>query len=141
MEGGNLPPTPEPDRYADMMARLSRHTLAFALGIWALSIAARWGEWRVMALGAALWVLDAPFNVYIDKRLIQRHGALVGELVRVAGNLILIGMYAVVADWPLPVWMWLPFLGLVTDPVERRVVRLVVFIFCVSMGALALVCG
>jgi signal transduction histidine kinase len=128
-------------RYAEMMARLSKSNLTFALLIWGLSIAVAWGEWRVMALGVLMVAIAAPVNVFINVIGVRRFGAFAGEILRTAVNLPLTVVYCHLVGWALPVWLWLPFMALAIDPVDQRNASVSVVVFCLGMDGAALLDG
>ena len=124
-----------------MMARLSKSHVVFALLVWLLTIVGVWGQWRLVGLAFLLAVAMAPINGFVNQVAIRRHGALVAEIGRTTLNASLTIFFCHVAGWPLPVWLWLPFMAMASDPVSRRVVVGVVFGFCAAMSVAALVDG
>ena len=136
-----MPPTPVHRRYAEMMARLGKMHVMFALLVWALAIGAAWGQWRVMALGALMVAITIPFNVVVNAVAAARMSAFAVEIVRAAVNLPLTLVYCHAAGWALPVWLWLPFMSLSIDPVDGRIAAVVIALFCLIMDGAALMDG
>lgn len=105
------------------------------------TIAMFWGDWAKVAVPVIGTALLNPFN-WAMSRLSARIGRSRAEPVRIATNLTYTVVAGVLLDWPLPVWLFLPFIGVFQEGIDDRpkhepvIFQLVVWnITAISTGA------
>jgi signal transduction histidine kinase len=112
-----------PDRYVEMNRRLTSLNGMGAAGITALTMAAIWGQWQRLAVVGGIQLVVIAFNQWIDRAELARHG----RSIEVKRALVNVGSALVVnhvAGWPVPVWLWPPFVALAFDHLDRKVALL-----------------
>jgi len=129
-----------PARYVEVNKRLSRITGSGAALITALTVAAAWGKWRALAIVAAIQVLVIAFNIWVNLSYLPRRGRS-AEVVRAVVNLTTSVVTNHLAGWPVPVWLWLPFVALAFDHLDRRVARWALVGMCVVEDTAAVLEG
>ena len=137
------PPAPSASvnaRYVELTRRLSTFNGAAAGVISALIVIAIWGQWRRVALIGGIQACLVAFNIWVNLVYLPRRGRS-AELVRTIVNIAAGLVVNRVAEWPLPVWLWLPFVALAFDHLDRRVVTWTVVGMCVVQDGAALLDG
>jgi signal transduction histidine kinase len=112
-----------PDRYVEMNRRLTSLNGIGAGGITLLTMTAIWGEWRRLAVVGGIQLVVIAFNQWIDRAELARHGRSI-ELKRACVNIASALVVNHVAGWPVPVWLWPPFVALAFDHLDRKVALL-----------------
>ncbi len=100
------------DHYERAMKSLNDAHRTWAIVIHILTIVAVWPRWDAVAWVAGSMVVLTPINIWITLELLPARGAVFSEIVRGAFN---IGLGLVVyhyTDWPVTVWLWLPYVAL-----------------------------
>jgi signal transduction histidine kinase len=133
--------SPGEKRYMELTRRLTRVTAGGAAAISALTIVACWGDWRSVEILVLGQVAIVPFNVWVNLRLLKRLGLRNGELLRLCVNLVSTFATSHLTRWPLPAWLWLPFIALAFDQFERRIGYTILFSVCAGMSVLSLFDG
>lgn len=75
-----------------------------------------------VALAASMGVLGS-FNTFINGRVIPRFGDRRGEIGRLVYNLVTNVPIFHVLGWPLASFVWIPFIALFTNNLDRRLAR------------------
>jgi len=127
-------------RYVEVNQRLSKINGAGAGLITALTIAAVWGEWKVLALVTAIQLPVIAFNTWVNLSDLPRRGR-AAEVSRAVVNLSTGVITNHVAGWPTPVWLWLPFVALAFDHLDRRVATWALVGICLVQDTAALLEG
>jgi signal transduction histidine kinase len=129
------------DRYAETMRRTNTISLMAAGGISLLTLASRWGHWTDMALIVGVQAFLMAANSWITIVLLKRLRPIVCETIRSFLNAIVgAALYHVIA-WPLPVWLWLPFVALAYEQIDTRAGLRALVVICVVQSGLALYDG
>lgn len=108
--------------------------------ITALTVATAWGKWRALAIVAAIQVLVIAFNIWVNLSYLPRRGRS-AEVVRAVVNLSTSVVTNHLAGWPITVWLWLPFVALAFDHLDRRVARWALVGVCLVQDTAALLEG
>jgi len=127
-------------RYVEVSARLNNINLLGAWLITALMLVATWGEWRRFAAVVVVQATLVPFNAWVTLSLLPRRDVKTTELVRTAVNLTGTIVVGTLTHWPLPIWLWLPFVALAFDHLGVSVARRMLLAMCTAqvVGALAM---
>jgi signal transduction histidine kinase len=130
-----------PNRYVESMARMNGVQAIGAVAIHVLTLVQAWGHWRVVTIMVAGIVLVTVWNSLVTLVLLKRVPLIVGELVR---TLVNVGFSIYVAhylDWPLPVWLWLPYVAIAFDYLDERVAVGATVTMCLGIDTFALIDG
>ena len=125
------------DRYAQVMGRLSVTMAAGALAIYALTALSVHDKPRSLWWVGGNLLCSVPFNAWISSVLLKRWGASAAESMRMVVNLLLALVQNHAIGWPLPVWLWLPYVAITFDGFRRRTMWAVLTLSCVVSGAVA----
>jgi signal transduction histidine kinase len=132
---------PSADRaYAHATQRVTALNTAVGLAIYTLVAASVWRDGRALAwVGGTVAVL-VPMNIGISILLVKRsvRGA---EALRVVVNVSCGLLFSHAIGWPLPIWLFLPFLALTQVEFNRRVVWTSLVAFWIPLDAAALYDG
>ncbi len=126
------------EAYVELSRRLARVSSIGALIIHVLLVVSVWGQWRHVALVIASNCVLIPINIWITLVLLKRRGPVVGEAVRAFVNFGAGVVTSHILRWPLPVWLWLPYVALVFDHLHPRVSGGTLVALCVVNTAVAL---
>ena len=132
--------SPATARYAEVNERLSTLNAIGAGTITLLTALSLWGRWATLGEVLALQVPVIAFNTVVNLVYLPRYGR-PAELVRTLVNITLAIVVNRVAGWPQPVWLWLPYIALAFDHLDRRVARWTLVGFCVVQDGFALLDG
>ncbi|MBI5512436.1 MAG: HAMP domain-containing histidine kinase [Deltaproteobacteria bacterium] len=132
-----LPIDADPDRYVEVARRLDRVNSVGAGVIGLLTILAVWNEPRLVLYSSLLLAVLLSFNIWVSRSALARFGRRV-EILRAAVNLASNLAFGHAAHWPLPVWLWLPFVALAFDPIAPRVVVGILGTMIVAQATVAL---
>src|ERR1035438_4739215 len=102
------------------MGRLSATTAAGAVAIYALTGLSVRGQPRSLWWVGGCLVCSVPFNTWISSVLLKRWGTSAAESMRMVVNLLLALVQNHAIGWPLPVWLWLPYIAITFDGFRRR---------------------
>jgi signal transduction histidine kinase len=108
-------------RYAETMQRMLPITTLGALGIAALMLAATWGDTAQMAVVVAVQLGLIPFNAWITLQLGKKRGLRFAETLRALINITGTVVIGHLTLWPLPIWLWLPFIALSFDHLGLKI--------------------
>jgi signal transduction histidine kinase len=133
--------TPAERRYVEMTSRLTKVTGTSAFAISSLVTLSCLSDPHLAAMLLCVQLLQVPFNIWVNLRVLRRLGARKGELLRTAVNLTTSVVTGHLAHWPLPAWLWLPFIALATDSLGERVATAIILSTCVVVDGLALIDG
>ncbi len=111
-----------------------------ATGITFLTCLSIWGQWRALAIVAGIQAVVIPFNIWVNVIYLPLKGRR-AEIVRTVVNLSTALVVNEVTGWPLPVWLWLPFIALAFDHLDRRVALWTFGSFIVVQNTAALIQG
>ena len=106
----------------------------------ALTIACVWPDKHRVVLA----LLMAPFgalNVLYNAKVLPKLGELRGEILRLVYNLGYSVPFFHFLGWPIAAFLWLPFMALFTNNIDRRAARAIVTMTCVVMGCAAVFDG
>jgi two-component system chemotaxis sensor kinase CheA len=98
-----------------------------------------WGHWRQFVIALGLYAVILPANIAID-RLLPRHGIRI-EIGRALFNQSICAVVYQWIGWPLPVWLWMPFIPLGFDSMGARQSVVVLALSCGVQDVAALVGG
>ncbi len=122
------------------VAKAARRTTNIgAMAINALVLIWTWGDWHRFAIALGLSVVILPLNLLVD-RLVAKHGAST-EIGRALMNQAICAVAFQWIGWPLPVWLWLPFMPLAFDSIASRQSLVVLAISCGVQDVAAIVGG
>lgn len=126
-------------RYVEISGRLNNINLAGAWLITGLQLVAVWGDWRSFAVVVAVQATLVPFNAWVTLSLLKKRGVESAELIRTVVNLAGTMIIGAMTHWPLPMWLWLPYVALAFDHLGHRVARTMLIATCTvqTVGALA----
>src|SRR3990170_4461618 len=99
-------------QYAETMRRMMPVTTAGALGITLLMFAATWDNPKHLAVVAGVQLALLPINIWATLGLRRSRGVRVAETVRALVNLSGTAAIGHFTGWPLPIWLWLPFVAI-----------------------------
>jgi signal transduction histidine kinase len=128
------------DRYAEVNRRMTSLTAAGAFAITLLTVVSIWGDTKKFVLVSAIQLVVIAFNVWINVVAVPKKGR-PAELLRTLVNISTTLVVNRIAGWPLAVWLWLPFIALAFDHLDRRVAKWTLVAFCVAQDGLALYDG
>jgi signal transduction histidine kinase len=129
-----------PNRYAEMNERLSALNGIGAGAIVLLIALSLWGDWTALLVVALTQVPLIAFNVWVNLVYLPRRGRR-AEVVRLFVNLAASVLVNRLAGWPMPAWLWLPYVALAFDHLDRAVAQRALFGFCAVQSAVALYDG
>jgi signal transduction histidine kinase len=133
--------TPAEQRYVEMRGRLNRVTVPGAFAISTMVTLSCFDDKRLFAILLGVQLFQIPFNVWVNLRLLRRLGPHAGELFRNAVNLCFSIAAGHLAHWPIPAWLWLPFIALTFEQLGARLTTWTLISTCVIMDGLALMEG
>src|SRR4051812_19723453 len=110
-----MPHKPTDARSIEVSGRLNNVTVIGAWAITALMVVATWANWRSFAVVATVQAGLVPFNAWVTLSLLKRRGVQRAELIRAIVNLTGTVVIGALTHWPLPIWLWLPFVALAFD--------------------------
>jgi two-component system chemotaxis sensor kinase CheA len=119
--------------------RARRTTNIGALAINTLVLIWTWGDWHRFAVALGLYAVIFPLNLLVD-RLVAKHGTST-EVGRALMNQAICAVAYQWIGWPLPVWLWMPFMPLAFDSIGSRQSLLVLAISCGVQDAAAIAGG
>ncbi|HEY3495571.1 MAG TPA: ATP-binding protein [Polyangiaceae bacterium] len=134
------PPSTAAARYAEVNERLSALNAAGAGMITLLTALSVWGRWTTLAEILAVQIPVIAFNTWVNLVYLPRRGRS-AELLRTLVNISLAIVVNRIAGWPMPVWLWLPYVALAFDHLDRRVAKWSLIGFCVVQDGFALLDG
>lgn len=126
--------------YVDLNRRLSNVNASGATLITFLIIISIWGEWQRVAIITGIQACLIAFNVWVNLFYLPHHGEK-AEVLRAVVNFGTGIVTNHLAQWPLPVWLWLPFVALAFDHLNRRVAVGGLVSVCVVQDTAALLSG
>lgn len=129
-----------PDRYIEINRRMGALKGVFSASITLLMLATAWGDWRRFGIVAGLQCAVIAFNVWTDLRGLKRFGRRF-EIVRVLGNIALGIPGFILLGWPLPIWLYLPFIALAYDHFDKQMSQWVLAVAIVVFDTLGLAYG
>jgi signal transduction histidine kinase len=133
---------PDSDKlYIELNRRLGVVNVGAAGVITLLTVLAVWGNWHHVGMVAVGQVGIMAFNVWIDRRGLDRWGTRRAETMRTAVNLSAMTAIGHAIGWPIPTWCWLPFTALVFDQLLPRVAWTVLIANCIVQGAAGILAG
>ena len=123
--------------YGEVMEKLNAAQGKWAVMIHLLTAAAVWPSWR-----SVLWVVGTtaflvPLNIWITGAMMRRRGPVVSEVFRTSANISTSIILFHMTGWPLPGWLWLPFIALAYGS-TRRLTAIMLTVFWGVMTAVAL---
>jgi signal transduction histidine kinase len=130
----------EDDRYTEITRKLSAMNVAGASAITVLTLLSLWCRWRMFAIVLGVQILVIGFNAWVNHFYMPRRGR-AAELPRTIVNLGTSLVIAHLAEWPTPVWLWLPFIAVAFDHLDTTIARRILLGFCVTFDVLAFVDG
>src|ERR1700742_3220422 len=133
--------TPAEQRYVELRGRLTRVTGPGAIVISSLVTLSCFRDRRLFTLLLGAQLLQVPFNVWVNLRLLRRVGPKTGERIRNGVNLTVSLVTGHLAHWPLLAWLWLPFVAIAFDHLGVRAATGMIAAFCLGVDALALIDG
>jgi signal transduction histidine kinase len=134
------PPVAASDRFVELTRRLSNFNILGAAVIALLTAVSIWGQWRAMGIVLGLHALGMCFNAWVNLVYLRKRGRS-AEIVRSIFNLVILMIVNRVAGWPLPVWLWLPFMALAFDHLDGRVAVWSLAVMCVAQDVFTLFDG
>ena len=134
-----MPTKSSEDRYIEISGRLNNVNQLGAWAITTLMLVATWGQWRSFVAVLVVQAALVPFNAWVTLSLLKRRGVRTAELIRNVVNLAGTVLVGALTHWPLPIWLWLPFVALAFDHLGVRVARSILFTLCAAevVGGLA----
>ncbi|HEY1814467.1 MAG TPA: ATP-binding protein [Kofleriaceae bacterium] len=123
-----------------MTKRALRNSNIVALVLNLMVVAWTWGHWHRCVIAAGLVAFILPTNVFIINRFSRRYG-IRAEIGRSLFNQAVCSVAYQWIGWPLPVWLWLPFMPLAFDSMASRQSILVLAIMCGVQDVAALLGG
>lgn len=130
-------PTDAGGHYGRVMKRLTDLHGAWAGAIHVLTLFAVLPRVRDAIAVVAVAALLTPLNMWITRWILPRLGPVRAEIVRMCVNLGLgLALYHA-TSWPLPVWLWLPYIALGYDTSHRRVASWVLATTWIGMTVVA----
>jgi len=136
-----VPFRPYEARYIDITRRLAVASNVGAAVISAALLAATWGQWREFTIVVLVQGALIPFNTLANTRLLGRWGVTRTEVARSVVNMTGSVLVGTLAHWPLPIWLWLPFIALLFDPLDPRVAWSTLLGMALVQGAWAVADG
>ena len=129
------------DRYREISRRLNGSTIAVAVCVHALTIVGAGFSGRSVAIVAAALAALVPFNAWVTLVVLTARGPVFAEILRAIVN----SMVGIVENhylhWPLPVWLWLPYVGVVFDAFDGPLMWTLLLGTCVAHGVSAVLDG
>jgi signal transduction histidine kinase len=116
-------------------------TTAGAIGISLLMFAATWSRPDHLGIVAGVQLALVPFNVWVTLRLQRLRGVRAAEAVRALVNLSGTAAIGHFTGWPLPVWLWLPFVAVSFDHLGLGIAWVVLAALALVMNLSALAQG
>jgi signal transduction histidine kinase len=135
--------TPRPireDRYAEVNRRLSTLNAVGATTIVALTVVSIWGDTQKLLLVGTIQLAVVAFNTWFNLVYLPKKGPS-AEVLRALVNISTCLLVNRISGWPLAVWLWLPFVALAFDHLDRRVAKWTLVGMCVAQDGLALYDG
>jgi signal transduction histidine kinase len=133
-------PPPKNDRYVEVNRRLTTLNGVGAAAISGLTVVAIWGHWRLIGIAIGIQPLVIAFNIWVNLVYLPRRGRS-AEVLRAIVNLTTTVIVNRLTGWPLPVWLWLPFVALAFDHLDRRVAVWSLVGMCLVQDGAALLDG
>jgi signal transduction histidine kinase len=127
-------------RYAEVNRRLSALNAVGAASIVLLTVLSIWGDTRKLVLVGVLQVAVIAFNTWFNLVWLPKKGPS-AELLRAFVNISTCLVVNRVSGWPLAVWLWLPYVALAFDHMDRRVAKWTLIGFCAAQNGLSLYDG
>jgi signal transduction histidine kinase len=127
--------------YAEATRRTNGAQVAFASVITLLTLGATWGEWDRFAVVVEVQLALIAFNAWVTLRLLARLGSYRAEVVRASVNVsssVVLGHFT---GWPLPIWLWLPYVALAFEHFGPRILWGTLTCLAVALGGAALLDG
>ena len=129
------------DRYREISRRLNRSMISVAVCVHVLTIVGVGVTGRSVAIVAASLAALVPFNAWVTLVVLKSRGPVFAEILRVVVNTTV----GIVEDhylhWPLPVWLWLPYVGVVFDAFDGPLMWTLLLGTCLAQGASAVLDG
>lgn len=129
------------ERYIDYNERANAVNGLGAGVLSALMLAWLWGTWRLFILVGLVQASVVTFNVFVNKVGLRRWGVRRVEMVRAAVNLTSGVVVNHISGYPLPSWLFLPFVALAYDHLGRKIARIVLFSLCATETIAAAIDG
>jgi signal transduction histidine kinase len=130
-----------PSRHADFQQRLARFNGMSAMAITLLVVLSQWGRWPIMGVIVVINVFVIAGNMAVTfwllPRMSHRDAEIIRGVINVGSNIAI----AHLAGWPLPVWLWLPYVAAVNDHLAPRTALAMCLVTCGANTAAALVDG
>ncbi|MEO8700104.1 MAG: ATP-binding protein [Kofleriaceae bacterium] len=127
-------------RYVEVARRSASRVNATALGIVLLIVATSATSWERFGFAVAAHAIILPLNIVLTAVVVPRLGAR-AELLRMVLNGLFSGFAYVVIDWPLPVWLWLPYMAVTFDPLGGKHTMTMLVVTCLLQDGFALLDG
>jgi signal transduction histidine kinase len=124
--------------YTETIRRMLPVTTAGALGITMLLFAATWDNPKQLAVVAGVQLALLPINVWLTLGLRRSRGVRVAESVRALINLSGTAAIGHFTGWPLPIWLWLPFVAISVEHLGLEISWLVLAGLALVMNLSAL---
>jgi HPt (histidine-containing phosphotransfer) domain-containing protein/PAS domain-containing protein len=124
----------------EVTKRALRNTNIGALVLNLMVAAWTWGHWHHFAIAVGLVAFILPTNVFVINRFSARYG-IRAEIGRSLFNQAVCSIAYQWIGWPLPVWLWLPFMPLAFDSMASRQSIVVLAIMCGVQDVAALLGG
>ena len=140
MTTGGTPKPINENRYAEVNRRLSALNAVGATSIVFLTVISIWGDSRKLVLVGGIQLLVVGFNTWFNLVWLPKKGP-PAEVLRALVNISTCLLVNRISGWPLAVWLWLPFVALAFDHLDRRAAKWTLVGFCVAQSGLALYDG
>ena len=129
------------ERYVELSQRLNSVSNAAALAITLCVVAASATSVSRCVLAFVVCAGMFVFNLAVNRYVVPRSGAR-GDVWRMVANGLLAALAYNLIDWPLPVWLWLPFIAITFNQARgSRFVLWMVLLLSGIQGAAALLSG
>jgi signal transduction histidine kinase len=128
------------DHYIELSKRLEGASNRAAGLICLLIIADCATSWSRLLTAIAFHLVVFPINILLTRMLVPRMGAR-AEIVRSMFNVFPVTLGYHLIDWPIAVWLWLPYLALAFDQFGGRYTLHSVVIQCVGVSVSGLIGG
>jgi signal transduction histidine kinase len=99
-----------------------------------------WGHWTHVAIVLVGQVVTIAFNQWVNVRVLHAIGARF-EVVRAIANSFSTVSVGYLIGWPLPVWLWPPFVALAFDRSGGRYAVIVVAVTLIAQNVVPLLDG
>lgn len=127
-------------RYVDIGRRLAPTAAMGATAITALMVVATWGQWRRVGMVILVMAVLIGFNLWVNLASMARGGRSI-DIARSVVNIATLTFVNHVSGWPMPGWLWLPYLALRQDHFDAEIAFGSVVSLCLVEDGVSLLDG